>query len=97
MRRPTGAEIAAFVEKKKLLTSTKMDQREACSWVLCYLVRTGVLRGGKVSGEVSSAGPVSEVPDPQQHDAHLFGNVPVIVTVSRVVPQAEPRGHALLV
>ncbi len=42
--RATGAEIADFVEAKKLLTSTKMDQREACSWVLCYLVRTGVLR-----------------------------------------------------
>ena len=40
----TGSEIADHVESKKLLASTKMDQREACSWVLCYLVRTGVLR-----------------------------------------------------
>lgn len=40
----TGAAIADYVEEKKLLVSTKMDQREACSWVLCYLVRTGVLR-----------------------------------------------------
>ena len=40
----TGAAIADYVEEKKLLASTKMDQREACSWVLCYLVRIGVLR-----------------------------------------------------
>jgi len=40
----TGAEVADYVEEKKLLTSTKMDQREACSWVLCYAVRVGLLK-----------------------------------------------------
>jgi hypothetical protein len=40
----TGSAIADFVEEKKLLAGSEMDQREACSWVLCYLVRTGVLR-----------------------------------------------------
>ena len=43
----TGSEVADYVEEKRLLESTKMDQREACSWVLCYLVRTGVLKAKK--------------------------------------------------
>jgi len=39
-----GAEIAAYVEKHGLLKSTKMDQREACSWILSHAVRIGILR-----------------------------------------------------
>lgn len=41
----TGAAIADYVVEKKLLAGSKMDEREACSWVLCYLVRKGLLRG----------------------------------------------------
>jgi hypothetical protein len=40
----TGSAIADYVEEKKLLAGSKMDPREAVSWVLSYLVRTEVLK-----------------------------------------------------
>jgi len=40
----TGAAIADYVEEKKLLAGSKMDPREACSWILGYAVRLGLLK-----------------------------------------------------
>ena len=39
----TGAQIADYVEEKKLL-KTEMDVRQAISWILCYAVRLELLK-----------------------------------------------------
>lgn len=43
----SGTEIADVVEKKHWLRHTKMEVRQACSWILGYLVREKVLRARK--------------------------------------------------
>ena len=39
----TGAQIADYVEEKKLL-KTEMDVRQAISWILSYAVRLDLLK-----------------------------------------------------
>jgi len=39
----TGAQIADYVEEKKLL-KTEMDTRQAISWILSYAVRLDLLK-----------------------------------------------------
>jgi hypothetical protein len=39
----TGAQIADYVEQKKLL-KTEMDVRQAISWILSYAVRVDLLK-----------------------------------------------------
>jgi hypothetical protein len=47
--RATGKAIADYVGEKKLLAGSEMDPREAVSWILSYLSRTGVLKSKESS------------------------------------------------